>query len=77
MKKIVHQKTMRHRDFILRWEEPPDGDLAQNHTWSIEVSSDYPQLMAKLRLCPERFVAATRDRAMAEAVGFVDSLSLT
>ena len=71
------ERTKRHRDFILRWEEAPENGDAVGHEWSIEVSSDRPKLLAKLGSHPPRFVAATREQAMAEAIGFVDSLSLT
>lgn len=73
------ERTKRHRDFILRWDEAPENGKPQGHEWAIEVSSDRPKLQAKLAKLgpgPHRFTAETRERAMAEAVGFVDSLSL-
>jgi hypothetical protein len=67
----------KHRDFVLIWEEPAKGAERTQHEWQIEVSSDYPRLLKKLGGHPRCFVAQTRDQALAEARGFVDSLSLT
>jgi hypothetical protein len=63
--------------YFLSWEEPPKEARQTSDEWSVEVSTDYPQLLRKLGGRPRRFVASTGDRALAEARGFVDSLSLT
>jgi hypothetical protein len=71
------ERSEKHRDFILNWEETPHEKLQTGGGFSVQVSSAYPQLLRKLGGRPRRFVAQTRERAMAEARGFVDSLSLT
>jgi hypothetical protein len=72
----MRQSEQRFAD-LLKWEEPPKETRQTSDEWSVEVSTDYPQLLKKLGGRPCRFVASTLDRALAEARGFVDSLSLT
>ena len=67
----------RRYDFILSWEEPAEARAQAKEQWAIDVSTDYPQLLRKLGGRPRRFAARTREQAMAEARGFVDSLSVS
>jgi hypothetical protein len=63
--------------YVLNWAEPPKEAHQASDKWSVEVSTDYPELLKKLGGRPRRFVGQTRDLALAEARGFVDSISLT
>jgi len=63
--------------YFLNWEEPPKAARQTSDEWLVEVSTDYPQLLKKLGGHPQRFVAPTRSLALAQARGFVDSISLT
>lgn len=67
----------RRYDFILSWDEPAEERAPAKEQWAIDVSTDYPQLLRKLGGRPRRFAARTREQAMAEARGFVDSLSVS
>lgn len=70
------QLTEQRFGFCLKWEEPSKEMTPGNEKWSVEVSADHPQLVKKLGGRPRRFTASTRDGALAEARGFIDSLSM-
>ena len=66
----------RRGDYILSWKEPAEEIPPARHEWSVEVTTDYPRLLAKLGKRPRRFTAETCECALAEAREFVDSLTL-
>jgi len=70
------ERTERRGDYVLKWREPQGDPEKIAHEWSVEVSTDYPGLLAKLGRHPRCFTADTCECALAEARGFVDSLSL-
>ncbi|MGD0720497.1 MAG: hypothetical protein ABR970_05540 [Roseiarcus sp.] len=70
------ERSERRGDFILSWREPAEATTALPHEWSVEVTTEYPRLLAKLGKRPRRFTADTCECALAEARGFVDSISL-
>jgi hypothetical protein len=63
--------------YLLNWVELPKEARQPNEKWAVDVSTDYPELLKKLGGGPRRFLGPTRDLALAEARGFVDSISLT
>jgi hypothetical protein len=50
------KKTEQRFDYSLNWEDPPSA-LKQADQWSVEVSTEYPQLLKKLGGHSQRFVA--------------------
>jgi hypothetical protein len=67
------QKTELRGEFVITWDEP--SQEGTNREWIAEVVAERPEPLKKLVGTPRRFTAATRDLALQEARGFVDSMT--
>jgi hypothetical protein len=72
------KRLEKRHNFILSWEEPSDEFTYQSpvEEFAINVSTDYPRLQRKLGGRSRRFLGLTHEQALAEARGYVDSVSL-
>jgi hypothetical protein len=70
------QKTELRGDFVITWDEPSGEPAGPNREWIAEVSAERPELLAKLGGASRRFTAGSRELALQEARGFVDSMTV-